>query len=115
MPKTTYCDIILPLPLNQLFTYSIPDELISKAVPGIRIVVQFGRKKIYSGVIRYVHQNKPTTYQTKPITSILDDDPLIDNTQFLFWEWIANYYMCSLGEVYKAALPEYNLAAEKSK
>lgn len=105
MPKELFCDIILPFPLNQLFTYSVPSDLEDKCVEGVRVVVQFGKKKLYSGIVRYVHHNKPKKYVTKPIISILDEKPVIDEFQFRFWEWIAGYYMCTLGEVYKAALP----------
>lgn len=106
MPETNlFADLILPVPLDQFFTYHIPNELAEFCIPGKRAVVQFGRKKVYSAIIYRTHSNKPTDYQTKSILSILDDEPIINQLQFIFWEWIADYYLCSIGEVYRAALP----------
>lgn len=99
----TYADIILPLPLSRLFTYIIPDTEIS-VISGKRVVVQFGKKKIYTGIVRKVHSIKPD-YETKPIISVIDEFPIISELQFKFWQWISDYYMCSLGEIFKAALP----------
>jgi len=103
--RDLYADIILPLPLPQLFTYHIPATLVSESTPGKRAVVQFGAKKIYTGIIHTLHHNKPEAYQTKDIISILDEDPVVNEIQIKLWEWIASYYMCSVGEVFKAALP----------
>jgi len=102
LPK--YAELILPLPLPQTFTYELPAELQKKAKPGMRAAVQFGRKKIYTGVIHRLHSDKPE-YKIKPISSILDEFPVITEKMFKFWEWIASYYMCTTGEVFKAALP----------
>lgn len=103
--KSWYADVILPFPIKSLFTYKIPGELTNKAQPGTRAVVQFGKKKIYSALIRKMHQNQPVGYPVKKIETILDPEPLISNIQFSFWEWIAEYYMCSVGEVMRAAIP----------
>lgn len=103
--KSWYADVILPFPIKSLFTYKIPGELTSKAQPGIRAIVQFGKKKIYSALIRKMHQNQPVGYPVKEIENILDPEPLISKIQFSFWEWIAEYYMCSVGEVMRAAIP----------
>ena len=100
-----YADLILPVPLDQLFTYHIPNEFVEQCKPGKRAVVQFGRKKVYSAIIYRTHHNKPTEYKTKSIFSILDDKPIINEFQFKFWKWIADYYLCTIGEVYRAALP----------
>lgn len=100
-----FADVILPLPLAQLFTYSVPDELIGEVAIGKRVVVQFGAKKIYTALIRELHNNAPTDYKTKPLLSVLDNDPILTTIQFQFWEWIANYYQCTPGDVYKAAIP----------
>ena len=100
-----YADVILPLPLPKLFTYSISKEHINNLQTGMRVVVQFGARKFYTAIVKEIHKNKPEKYEVKEITSILDTDAIISKKQFEFWEWIANYYMCSLGEVYKAALP----------
>ena len=100
-----FIDIILPLSLPKLFTYSVPENLILELQVGKRAVVQFGKKKLYTGIIFKIHQQKPTEYETKEILEIIDDKPIVNQKQFQFWQWIADYYMCSLGEVYKAALP----------
>jgi primosomal protein N' (replication factor Y) len=106
MPEAhLYADLILPVPLDQLFTYHIPNEFVEQCKPGKRAVVQFGRKKVYSAIIYRTHHNKPTEYKTKSIFSILDDKPIINEFQFKFWKWIADYYLCTIGEVYRAALP----------
>jgi len=102
--KKTYANIILPVPLPKLFTYEVPEQLLTNCVAGKRVIVQFGKKKIYTGVIKNIHSEKPE-YQTKEIVSVLDTHPIISNYQFKFWEWIAEYYMTTLGEIYKAALP----------
>jgi primosomal protein N' (replication factor Y) len=102
---TIFADVVLPLPLSDAFTYHIPEELSSNILPGIRVIVKFGKKKYYSGLILKIHTKKPLEYDTKPIESVLDKKPVIDNKQFDFWRWIASYYHCSLGEVMKAALP----------
>ena len=103
--KELFADLILPVPLNQLFTYSIPENMADDCVEGKRAVVQFGGRKIYSAIIKKVHNNKPTDYKVKPVLSILDKHAIINKKQFKLWNWIADYYMCTLGEVYKAALP----------
>jgi primosomal protein N' (replication factor Y) (superfamily II helicase) len=100
-----YADVILPLPVPGLFTYRVTGENESRVSPGMRVTVQFGKKKIYTAVIRKVHWRKPEGYEVKDILSLLDDEPVVNEKQFLLWEWISAYYMCTLGEVLKAALP----------
>nr|WP_321454268.1 primosomal protein N' [uncultured Carboxylicivirga sp.] len=100
-----FADIILPVPLPRLFTYSIPDDLIQLADIGKRVVVSFGKKKSYSGIVYKIHQNEPKEYETKPILSVLDTHPIVNTEQLRFWEWLSDYYQCTLGEIYKAALP----------
>ncbi|MBP1617388.1 MAG: primosomal protein [Bacteroidetes bacterium] len=96
-----YIDVILPLPLAGLFTYSAP-----KAVEkGCRVIVQFGAKKFYSAIVAACYEPKKERPGIKEITSVLDDSPIILSSQLELWNWICNYYMCHLGEVYKAALP----------
>lgn len=101
----SYADIILPIPLPRLFTYAIPEEMAELVVPGSRVVVSFGKKKYYSGIVYQTHDNKPEEYEVKPITSVVDPLPVVTQQQLQFWDWIAEYYVCSVGEVYKAALP----------
>jgi primosomal protein N' (replication factor Y) (superfamily II helicase) len=102
---TCYADVILPLPVTGVFTYLIEGENSTRAKPGMRVTVQFGRRKIYTGVIRTLHAQKPEGYAVKGILSLPDEEPVVNEKQFLLWEWISEYYMCTLGEVYKAALP----------
>ncbi|MDA3878817.1 MAG: primosomal protein N' [Prolixibacteraceae bacterium] len=99
-----YADVLLPVPLLQEFTYHVPPHFIDKIVPGCRVIVQFGQRKLLTGIVKNTHLIKPE-YDTKPIEATLDDAPILSNLQFQFWEWIAGYYMCSEGEVMKAALP----------
>jgi len=100
-----YADVILPLPLEGCFTYQIPEEFTGRIAPGMRVVVQFGPKKIYSALVRKLHDNKPENVSAKLIESVLDDKPILSESCFLLWEWIAAYYQCTLGEILKAALP----------
>ena len=73
--------------------------------PGMRVAIPFGKSKVYTGIVYQVHDQPPVGYETKSIDHILDEEPIITNFQLKHWEWLANYYMCSLGEVIKAALP----------
>ena len=100
-----FVDVILPLPLKQLFTYSVPEELYKKVEIGKRVIVQFGARKIYTAIVHSEHKNAPKEYKTKDIVSVLDETPIVNNLQIELWQWIADYYMCSVGEVFKAALP----------
>jgi len=100
-----YADVILPLPVAGYFTYNIPDELNNKVLPGTRVIVQFGVKKFYSALVHEIHERKPEGYETKSIEYLIDTAPVIHASCFPFWEWIAGYYHCTIGEVLKAALP----------
>lgn len=112
--EATYIDIILPLPIKQKFTYQLGDEHLSKAEVGCRVAVPFGRSKIYAGLIDSIHTTKPE-YEVKFIIDVLDELPLISAKHIELWQWIADYYMCSLGEVMNAALPSsFKLANETS-
>lgn len=100
-----YVDVILPLPLPKSFTYSLPDECAEDVKIGCRVVVPFGRKKFYTAIVFNVHYCAPTEYEVKDISALLDASPILLPAQFKFWEWIADYYLCTQGAVYKAALP----------
>ena len=100
-----YVDVILPLPLPKCFTYSLPDEYAEDVKIGCRVVVPFGRKKYYTAIVRNIHYCAPTDYEVKEVSALLDADPVLLPQQFSFWEWIADYYLCTQGDVYKAALP----------
>ncbi len=100
-----YVDIIVPVPLPLLFTYEVPESFRKKIAIGSRVIVSFGRKRLLSGVIYSIHNKKPEEYEVKPILELLDDTPVVIPHQIKLWKWIADYYQCTLGEVYKAALP----------
>lgn len=100
-----YVDVILPLPLPRSFTYSLPDEGMEEVKIGCRIIVPFGRKKYYTAIVCNVHYFAPTEYEVKEISALLDASPILLPNQFKFWEWLADYYLCAQGDVYKAALP----------
>ncbi|MDR0349494.1 MAG: primosomal protein N' [Tannerella sp.] len=101
-----YAEVILPLPLENTYTYFIPDELISVVQPNCRVIVPFGKKRYYTAIIKEIHQQKPdASYNIKEIFAVLDHAPILSSGQISFWEWIASYYLCKLGDVYKAAVP----------
>ena len=105
MQSTIFIDVILPLPVPKLYTYRVPFNLNPFIKGGIRVVVQFGRNKLYTALVRNVHQTPPKEYEAKYIESVLDEYPVVNEKQFAFWEWIAAYYMCNIGEIMNAALP----------
>lgn len=100
-----YAQIILPLPLFSLFTYSVPDEIDGNISVGTRVLVQFGKKKFYTGIVAGFSSNCPGGFEVKPIAALLDAAPVVRYPQLKFWEWIADYYLCSQGDVFKAAVP----------
>ena len=100
-----YVDVIVPLPIASQYTYSLPPNMWDSAEVGCRVVVPFGKKKYYTGVIVKVHETAPEGYETKEVDELLDASPVILPRQFQLWEWLASYYICTLGDVYKAALP----------
>lgn len=102
---TLFADVILPLPLPGFFTYRVPYELNDTVKKGTRVVVQFGKKKIYTALVYRIHENVPVNYQPKYTLSVLDESPIVNETQYKFWDWIVKYYMCRPGEVMNVALP----------
>ncbi|MDL2213642.1 primosomal protein N' [Bacteroides sp. OttesenSCG-928-J23] len=100
-----YADVILPLPLPRSFTYSIPSGNEDSVRVGCRVVVPFGRKKFYTAIVQALHNTPPETYEVKEIATVLDASPILLPNQFKFWQWLADYYLCTVGDVYKAALP----------
>ena len=100
-----FIDVIVPVPLPGLFTYFAEEEIVHQLGVGKRVVVKFGRGKLYTAIIHTIHNNPPKNYQAKAIDFVLDDFPIVDEVQLKMWEWISSYYMCSLGEVMGAALP----------
>ncbi|MDR0431306.1 MAG: primosomal protein N' [Tannerellaceae bacterium] len=101
-----YADIILPLPLENTYTYLIPSDLEGSVIPGCRVLVHFGKKKYYTGIVMRISERIPkTTFEIKEIYALLDVTPVLRRPQLRFWQWIASYYLCKLGDVYKAAVP----------
>lgn len=103
--KVLYAEVILPLPLRGAFTYEVPPDLIDAVRAGCRVEVQFGRNKIYSGLVRSLNDRPRKDIKIKSLLDIIDSEPIIGEEQFQLWEWIADYYACSVGEVMAAALP----------
>jgi len=104
-----FVDTLLPLPLQSRFTYALTDDEAALLQPGMRLAVPFGKNKMYTGLALDVHQNPPLLYEARPIVQCIDKEALIHPQQLVFWQWLADYYMCSLGEVYRAALPKMML------
>ena len=98
-----YANVILPVPLSGVFTYSVPEGMAVRV--GVRVLVTFGRSKKYMGIVAGLHNNKPEGYEVKPIAQVMDEESIVTDNQLKLWNWIADYYMSPIGEVYKAALP----------
>ena len=110
---TLFADVLLPLPVAGTFTYRVPFDLNEFIKVGQRVSIQFGRKKIYAGLVKKLHTTVPQEYGPKYIITLLDELPIVNNIQFRFWEWMASYYMSTEGEVMNAALPAaFKLASE---
>ena len=100
-----FIDVIIPIPLQKLFTYGVTRAEAEFLKVGMRVSVPFGKSKIYTGIVYNIHNNAPTAYEAKDIQQILDDKPIVNEIQLKLWEWISSYYMCTLGDVMRAALP----------
>ena len=100
-----FVDVIIPIPLKKLFTYGITEAESEFLKPGMRVAVPFGKSKIYTGIVLRIHTNAPTAYDAKDIHQILDETPIVNNKQLTLWQWISSYYMCTMGDVMRAALP----------
>ncbi|MCB0696291.1 MAG: primosomal protein N' [Chitinophagaceae bacterium] len=103
----SFADIILPLSLPRLLTYGVPIELQADIKEGMRVEVALGRNKLYSGIVAGLHAEKPDAYEVKPVRALLDEEPVVNQLQLQFWQWIADYYMAAPGEVMQAALPAH--------
>ena len=100
-----YVDVLLPLPLANWYTYSLPESLEGQVQTGSRVIVPFGKKKFYTALVANVHYCPPEGYEIKEVTEVLDTRPVLLPQQFRLWKWMASYYLCTMGDVYKAALP----------
>ena len=107
-----YADVILPLPLENSYTYRIPEDLERAVIPGCRVIVHFGKKRYYTAIVMEVHDREPVSdFETKEIYALLDATPVLRRPQLRFWKWISSYYICKLGDVYKA--PSFRLKVGK--
>lgn len=99
-----YVDVIVPLPLEGTFTYSVPHNLAERVRFGVRVAVTFGASKVHTAIVVRVHQDKPA-FNVKDIVDVIDDQPMLLEQQYQLWQWLSAYYMAPLGDVYNAALP----------
>jgi primosomal protein N' (replication factor Y) len=100
-----FVEVILPLSLAKTFTYSVSESEYNYIKKGMRVAVPFGKSKIYTALVIEIHQNKPALYEAKEIHQILDQKPIVNEIQIAHWQWIASYYMCAIGDVYRGAMP----------
>ena len=111
--KTLFVDLILPVPIRNLFTYRVPYELNEAISIGQRVIVPFGKNKRITGIISTIHETAPSAYQAKYLEFILDDEPILSAHQLAFWNWISSYYLAPIGDIMAAALPaNFKLASE---
>ena len=101
----TYADLILPLPLQGTFTYALPASMQSEVQVGMRVLVPFGRNKTYLGIVARLHDEQPQGYEVKSVAQLMDAEPIVTPQQLKLWQWISDYYLAPIGDVYKAALP----------
>ncbi|MEO1012991.1 MAG: primosomal protein N', partial [Bacteroidota bacterium] len=100
-----FINVILPIPLPNLFTYTVSPDIAKVLSAGMRVAVPFGKSKIYTALVHEIHMTPPEVYEAKEIHDVLDEYPLVGPVQLAHWKWIADYYMCTLGEVFRTALP----------
>lgn len=103
----TFVSVILPVPVHREFSYRVSREWEKKVAPGMRVLVQFGKKKIYTGIIERVHHELPVGYQAKYVLDIYPEEERVTETQLKFWRWMSDYYCCPIGQVMDAAIPSY--------
>src|SRR5690606_19833027 len=110
---TKFVDVILPLAISKTYTYRVTYELTSSVAVGKRVIVQFGKSKIYAAIVYAISSKAPERYEAKYILDVLDDSPVITADQLKLWHWVSDYYMCHIGEVMQAAMPAvFKLASE---
>ena len=100
-----YADVVLPLPLEGFFTYSIPESFLQEGLVGCRVVVPFGKTKTYVALVVRIHDITPKGYKVKPLKQRIDQSPIVNALQLNLWTWISSYYLSAMGDIYKAALP----------
>ncbi len=110
---TVWAEVVLPIPLEQTYTYQVPEALVPQVRRGVRVEVPFGKGKYYAGLVWRVHREAPE-WDTKPILAVIDEEPVVSESQLALWQWIADYYVCTLGEVMDVAMPSLlKLASER--
>lgn len=112
---TYFVEVVLPLAIAKSYTYRVPFELNDKVAVGVRVIVQFGKNKIYSAVVKNITTDPPQQYEAKYILDVVDNEPIVNDTQLQMWDWIAEYYMCYVGDVMQAALPAALKMASETK
>ena len=113
--QTFFADVILPLPVEARFTYRVPQALNGQVAFGMRVVVPFGASKLYAAIVERVHENPPKQFTVKYILDVIDERPVVSEAQYRLWQWMADYYMCTVGEVMAAALPSALRLASETK
>ena len=103
--ETFFVEVILPLAISRTYTYRVPYEMNDRIGIGKRVVVQFGKSRIYTAIIHLITKEPPALYEAKYLIEVLDDEPIVNSLQLTLWQWIAEYYLCNLGEVMQAAVP----------
>lgn len=103
--KTLFVEVVLPLAIQGTYTYRVPVDMSDQVEEGRRVIVPFGKNRIYSALIYKIGEKAPERYEAKYILDVMDEEPIVTSGQFKLWEWIADYYLCTLGEVMQAALP----------
>ena len=112
---TAYAEVLLPIPLERNFTYAASAEQQDVLRPGTRVAVPFGKNRLYTGLVLELHNRHPQAYEPKEIYRVLDRNPLVTALQLRHWRWIADYYMCTLGEVFRTALPSVFLLQSETR
>src|SRR6478672_1316241 len=108
-----FAEVIIPLALPKNYTWAVPESMRETLQPGCRVEVNLGKNKKYAGIVKRMHQEAPTTFEAKDILNLLDPEPVVQPFQLDLWTWVAEYYMCSDGEVMAAALPSrFKLSSE---
>ena len=113
--QTFFADVILPLPIEARFTYRVPQVLNGRIAFGMRVIVPFGSNKLYAAIVEKVHETAPKQFSAKYILDVIDERPIISEAQYSLWRWMAEYYMCTIGEVMAAALPSALRLASETK
>jgi primosomal protein N' (replication factor Y) len=113
--QTLFVNVVLPLAISKAYTYRVPQNLVNNIAIGKRVVVQFGRNRVYTAIIFSILDKAPSGYEAKYILDVLDEFPIVTNQQLALWEWMSAYYLCTLGEVMQAALPSALKLASETK